>query len=123
VTMHELSLMRSLLSQVDKIRSEHGGLEVDEIHVEVGPLSGVEPALFRSAFEQTAADYEMSDAQIIIGEVPLTAHCRTCGLVAVEPVRIRCPTCGNDDVQIAGGDEVRLQSVTIRCPDREEQGV
>jgi hydrogenase nickel incorporation protein HypA/HybF len=115
--------MKSLLSQVEKIRSQHGGLEVDEIHVEVGPLSGVEPALFQSAFEQTAADYGMSDAHIIVVEVPLTAHCHSCGTVAVEQVRIRCPTCGNDDVQIVGGDEVRLQSVIIRCLDRQEQEV
>jgi len=118
-----MSLVRSLLSQVEKIRSENGGLAVETIHIEVGPLSGVEPALLHSAFDQAAPDCGMLDAQLVIDEVPLMAHCHSCGTVAVEQVRIRCPNCGNDDVQIVGGDEVRLQSVTIRCPDRQEQRV
>jgi hydrogenase nickel incorporation protein HypA/HybF len=121
--MHELSLVRSLLGQVDRIRSENDGLAVDEIHIEVGPLSGVEAVLLQSAFEQVAVEYDASGARLVINEVPLMAGCTTCGPVAVEPVRIRCPHCGRDDVQIISGDEVRLCSVTIRCPDRQEQAV
>lgn len=121
--MHELSLVKSLLAQVDRIRSDNGGLAVDGIHVEVGPLSGVEPVLLQTAFEQIAQEYGVAGARLVIDEVPLTARCKSCGPVAVEPVRIRCPHCGNDDVQIVSGDEVRLNSVTIRCPEREEQAV
>ena len=121
--MHELSLVRSMLAQVEQIRLEHGGLAVDGIHIEVGPLSGVEPLLLQSAFEQVALEYGLSGAVLAIDEVPLTAQCPACGLVAVEPVCIRCPTCGTDDVRIVSGDEVRLQNVTIRLPDRQEQAI
>jgi hydrogenase nickel incorporation protein HypA/HybF len=116
--MHELSLVKSLLRQVDKIRFEVGGGVVDAIQVEVGPLAGVEPLLMRSAFEQIAADFEMGATQLIIDEVPLLARCPICGPVAVEPVRIQCQSCGSPDVTITGGDEVRLQSVTVQCAER-----
>ena len=113
--MHELSLVKSLLRQVDKIRFEIGGGVVDAIYVAVGPLAGVEPLLMQTAFEQIAADFQMGVTQLVIDEVPLTARCPVCGPVAVELVRILCSTCGSPDVTITGGDEVRLQSVTVQC--------
>ncbi|MBI3864129.1 MAG: hydrogenase maturation nickel metallochaperone HypA [Planctomycetia bacterium] len=121
--MHELSLVRSLLAQVNRIRSDRAGLAVDGVHVEVGPLSGVEPELLVSAFEQLAGDFGMTGTQLVIDEVPLMANCPSCGTVTVEPVRIRCPICGDDGVTIVSGDEVRLQSVTIQCPEPEEQAL
>jgi hydrogenase nickel incorporation protein HypA/HybF len=115
--MHEMSLVKSILLQVDRIRSEANGVAVDAMRLEVGPLSGVEPVLLASAFAQAAGEFGMQEAQLVIDEVPLLADCPACGIVAVEPVRIRCSVCGDDGVRIVSGDEVRLQSVTIQCPE------
>ena len=52
--MHEHSLVRSLLDQVEQLRRENGAVSVDVVTVEIGPLSGVEPDLIHSAFEQLA---------------------------------------------------------------------
>ena len=112
--MHESSLVRSLLGQVETIRIEQDGLAVDEVRIEIGPLSGVEPLLVRSAFSQLAPACGMNSARLVIDEVPLSARCATCGLVEVSLARLSCPICGSSKVQIVSGDEVRLQSVTIR---------
>ena len=119
--MHELSLVRSLLRQVEQVRAEHGGLTVETILIEVGPLSGVEPLLVESAFQQIQAECGLPQASLVVAEVPLTALCEHCGEVAVDPVRIDCPSCGNRDVRIVGGDSVRLESVTLQFAKREEQ--
>ena len=118
--MHEASLIRSLLSQVEDVRRQHGRANVHEIKIEIGPLSGVESLLVRSAFETLAPEYGMSGARLEIDEVPLSARCPRCGVIAVEPQRIVCPICGSQEMQIVGGDEVVLQCVTIFGPNPQE---
>src|SRR5690349_3062792 len=112
--MHESSLVRSLLRQVEMIRVEEDGLLVAEIRIEIGPLSGVEPMLVSSAFLQLAPACGMNGARLVIDEVPLSARCAACGLVEVSLPHISCPICGLSEIQIVRGDEMRLQCVTIR---------
>jgi hypothetical protein len=50
--MHEESLVRSLLHQVEDLARQHHATEVDDIEVEIGPLSGVESLLVQEAFER-----------------------------------------------------------------------
>ena len=118
--MHEASLVKSLLHQVEVIRVEQDGLAVEEIRIEIGPLAGVEPLLVRSAFSQLAPVCNMGEARLMIDEVPLSARCSSCGLVEVAVARIACPICGSLAVSIVSGDEMRLQSVTIRLAEEME---
>jgi hydrogenase nickel incorporation protein HypA/HybF len=112
--MHESSLVRTLLRQVEAICIRHGGLAVDEICIEIGPLSGVEPLLVRSAFLELAPGWGMHGSRLVIEEVPLSARCPLCEVVEVNVGCIRCPHCGSQNVRIVSGDEVRLQAVTIK---------
>jgi hydrogenase nickel incorporation protein HypA/HybF len=118
--MHEASLVKSLLRQVEEIRAEQDGLSVEEIRIEIGPLAGVEPMLVRSAFLQLASDCNMGEARLMIDEVSLSARCSSCGLVVVALARIACPICGSLAVSIVSGNEMRLQSVTIRQAEKME---
>jgi hydrogenase nickel incorporation protein HypA/HybF len=52
--MHETSLVRNLFEQVRRISAQHPGTQVGKVEIEVGPLSGIEPLLFESAFQQLA---------------------------------------------------------------------
>ncbi len=69
--MHERSLVRSLLKQVQQLCTEHAASEVAEIEVEIGPLSGVEPLLVREAFDMLSKDSVGGAAQLMIREIPL----------------------------------------------------
>jgi len=45
--------------------------------------------------------------------VPATIACRDCGLTAeTTDVLAVCPRCAGEDVEITGGDEMTLESVT-----------
>jgi hydrogenase nickel incorporation protein HypA/HybF len=114
--MHETSLTQSLLSQVERVLAQHRGTAVEEIEVEVGPLSGVEPLLLRAAFERLAPESASQGAALTIREVPLEAICRSCDAVpfVVESFSFRCPLCGSTSVRTTRGDEFRLLNVTIR---------
>lgn len=111
--MHEFSLVRTLLDQVDQVVTEHGGRVAVEVCVELGPLSGVEPLLVRSAFEQLADASSARGATLRIDEVPLTAKCTNCDTeFEVIDFRFQCPACGSRTTQTTRGDMFRLMSVT-----------
>lgn len=113
--MHEASLVQSLLAQTAAIMEQHGGRSVESIRVEVGPLSGVEPLLVKSAFERMCDSTPCRGAILTLEEVPLSARCRRCGAeFKIEAFRFVCPFCESTLLQVTKGDEFRLLDVTIR---------
>lgn len=111
--MHEASLVRSLLNQVAQLAQNQGGGKVSEIRVELGPLSGVEPLLVASAFDQLAPASELAGARLVLDEVPLVAQCPKCGEFTVERYDFRCPICGATQVTVVRGDEFRIVSFNL----------
>lgn len=111
--MHERSVVKALLKQVEELRCQHDAEQVTEVRIEVGPLSGVEPLLLSTAFEQLAAESPTVDANLVIDEVELLAECRFCDSeFEVSDFVFRCPTCGGN-VHLIRGDEMQLVSVSL----------
>jgi hydrogenase nickel incorporation protein HypA/HybF len=103
-----------LLSQVAAVAAEHGGALVEEFLIEIGPLSGVESLLVRSAYEQLTAGLAGPHGTMVINLVPLESVCESCDRTfVVERFRFVCPQCGSSQVRVVRGDECRLVSVTI----------
>ena len=112
--MHEESLVRSLLRQVELIADEHRATEITEIEVEIGPLSGVEPLLVQSAFARVAASTACGSARLSIHQVELEALCESCGQqFEMQELQFRCPCCEANGIRIVRGDEFRLMNVTL----------
>lgn len=117
--MHEQSLVRSLLSQVEQLRIDHGALGVARVEVEIGPLSGVEPLLVREAFDLLTAGTAQAGMELAIREVPLQCRCRDCGgQWGTSSFRSVCPECGATAVQITSGDEFRITNITVLTPEQ-----
>lgn len=112
--MHEYSLVRSLLKQVQQIASDHDADCVREISVSIGPLSGVEPMLVTSAFEQLRSSFAMQTASLRVSESKLLARCSGCeASFEVLGFVFECPECGSRRVQITEGEEFRLLDLTV----------
>jgi hydrogenase nickel incorporation protein HypA/HybF len=114
--MHETSLVRSLLAQVDELCAAHGGDSIQEVRVELGPLSGVEPLLMADAFNRQRGDWAAAaTAKLIVDRVPLEVRCLACGN-GFQPARFnfRCPGCQSGDTKIVRGDGVLLQCIILR---------
>jgi hydrogenase nickel incorporation protein HypA/HybF len=119
--MHELSLVRSLLTQAAELMIGNGGAAVERIRVEIGPLSGAEPELVQLAFEQLAVESPCRGAQLLIEVVPLTCQCAECAAdFVMHDFRFRCPECDATSVRVVTGDEFRIIDVTIRIADEQE---
>ena len=112
--MHERTLVRALLRQVEALAAEHPTGRVRVVRVRIGEFSGVEPELIRSAFDDLVDGSTICGAELDVEQVPLTAACQQCGRqFAVERFRFACPICDSSRLTIQSGEEVLLESLSI----------
>ena len=111
--MHELAICQALMNQIETIATERNASHVVSIVIGMGPLSGVEPLLLRSAFKRLAQDRTVADASLELEEVSLLAACNPCQCeFEVRKFVFRCPKCGGN-VRVIRGDELQLVSVSL----------
>jgi hydrogenase nickel incorporation protein HypA/HybF len=112
--MHETSLVQALIGQVDELVASSGGGLVRCVRLEIGPLSGVEPAFVASAWEQLRTGAGLGETTLMIDEVPLVALCRACKK-DFQPVRFcfHCPECGGIENDTVSGEGVILHSIEL----------
>jgi len=113
--MHEYGLAEGVLATV---RQRAGGRKVAAIRVRFGVRHAVDQESLEQAFGLVAAGTEAAGATVDLVTVPASLTCRDCGLTAeTTDVLAACPRCGGEDVDITGGDEMTLESVTYeRAP-------
>lgn len=113
--MHELAICQALIAQVAAVaRSEHAS-SVTDVYVSVGPLSGVECPLVRSAFPFAAAGTVAGEATLHLRQTPVRVSCEDCGAeTEVAANRLICGRCSNWRTQLISGDELLLQRVVMR---------
>lgn len=112
--MHEMSLVQALLEQVEILMREKSADRVSLIRVGVGEFSGVEPDLFRSAFELLVETTPLRGATLHMESVPLESRCARCGReFAIEKFCFQCPACASRDLKILRGEDLILDSVTL----------
>jgi hydrogenase nickel incorporation protein HypA/HybF len=115
--MHERSLARGLLRQVQAVADDHYPCCVRSIRVHIGEFSGVEAELLASAFAALAEETPLRHAELVVERTPLQAACRRCrGEFHVQKFVFRCPTCGSPDLTVFGGEELLLDSITMEEP-------
>jgi len=120
--MHELSVCRGLMGQIEKLAGEHGARRVTRIVVRIGPLSGVVGQLLREAFTIARTGTVASNAELEIEQVPVRVRCQFCGTASAAAAnRLVCGNCGDWRTRLVGGDELTLSrlefdSVSDRQP-------
>lgn len=117
--MHELAICQALMEQVDRIALEQQAACVAAVHLQIGPLSGVEPALLEQAFYVAAAGGVAAGARLVITSMPVSVSCDSCGKISeVMPSRLVCAHCGDWHTRLVSGDELFLNRIEI---DREKE--
>jgi hydrogenase nickel incorporation protein HypA/HybF len=107
--MHEFGLCEGVLQAV---QTRAAGRTVAGIRVRCGVRHAVDPAAMAQAFGLVAAGTEAADAAVDVVTVPAAITCRDCGAVSESAGQLAvCPRCNSADVEIAGGDELTLESV------------
>ena len=110
--MHELAICQALLRQVLEVAEERGTQRIGRIKLRIGPLSGIEPELLKTAFPLVAAGTPSEGASIAIEDSPVRVRCQNCGSTSQALTnRLLCRDCGSWRVKLISGYEMLLVSV------------
>lgn len=111
--MHELSLARSILRQVEDLRDEYCDQHISAVELEVGSMSGVDPDILAVSLADEQVERD-KPVEFVINVVPVLAHCSSCQKdFQVERYAFSCVSCGSTEVEVTGGDCVRIMSITL----------
>ncbi len=112
--MHEFSICRQMMTQVNEIALQNQALAIESITLKIGPLSGVEAPLLKQAFPFATAQTIAENAELIIEELPVVVQCNQCGSkTSTTPNKLACSQCGDYHTQLLSGDEMLLASVEL----------
>lgn len=114
--MHEVSLVQSLICRVEREARRHGATGVHRVVVRIGAEGGVEPGLFRTAFESCRRGTVCDGAELeLLGE-KVSWLCASCGAPIPAGRYLACPVCAWP-ARLAGGDALVLERVELEVPD------
>lgn len=110
--MHEYSIVRALLDEVERRAQSHRAAAVRRIRVSVGELSGVEVPLLRTAYEAFRARTLCAGAPLEVQAVAARYDCPGCGRGFARGERLRCPACALP-ARLAAGGEIVLERIEM----------
>jgi hydrogenase nickel incorporation protein HypA/HybF len=112
--MHELSLCEGVIQiLVEQARVQHYA-RVKTIWLEIGTLAAVEVEALRFGFEVIARGTLAEGARLVILSVPGRAWCSSCGnAVALAHRGASCPQCGGYQLEVIGGEELRIKELEV----------
>ncbi|MBI2390878.1 MAG: hydrogenase maturation nickel metallochaperone HypA [Deltaproteobacteria bacterium] len=113
--MHEASLVMALFDQIDRAVAAHPRARVQEVHVRVGELAGVEPTLLRTAFEAFRESRGRPEAALALIEEPAEWACAKCGDAMARGAVLQC-ACGGA-ARLSRGGDVFLDRLELEVPD------
>lgn len=112
--MHELSLAEAVVSALLKMCEEEKWGAVKKVCLRVGALRQVFPDMLEFAFGTLVKDTPLSDAALVIEDVPLTQRCGECGVPWPEEC-VECPSCGSLRRETVTGMELEIHSVEVEA--------
>lgn len=112
--MHELAVCQALLAEVASVARGRQAIAVTDIHVGIGPLSGVEAELLRDAFPIAAAGTVAAAAVLHLRKTRVRVRCSKCGAeTEAKASRLVCGGCQEWRTTLVGGDELLLERVEM----------
>ena len=118
--MHEYGLAEGVLATV---RQRASGRKVAGIRVRFGVKHAVVEESLAQAWGFVAEGTEAEGSAVALVTVPATISCQDCGLAAeTRDVLAVCPGCAGENVEITGGDEMTLESITYEAAASQSAG-
>ncbi len=112
--MHEYSLVSAMVDRVEKEARSRSAVAVHRLAVRIGALSGVEPALFASAFTLCRQGL-LADAVLEVRRSEAAWACPTCAAAVPNGGALRCPSC-DTPARLLSGDEILLEQIEMEVP-------
>ena len=114
--MHELAICQALIIQVEALAEAREASVVTDIHVGIGPLSGVEADLLQDAFPIAAAGTVAGTASLHLHRTSIRVRCEECGAeTEAKANRLLCGQCEHWRTTLIHGDELLLERVELKA--------
>ncbi|RMG37925.1 MAG: hydrogenase maturation nickel metallochaperone HypA [Gammaproteobacteria bacterium] len=112
--MHEMTLCESILQILESEAGKQGFSRVKTVWLEIGELSSVEIDAMRFSYEVVTRDSLADGSTLEIIRVPGTAWCMQCARsVNIKQRFDACPDCGSYQLQVTGGEEMRIKELEV----------
>ncbi len=112
--MHEMSLCEGVLQVLQTESARKGFSKVKAVWLEIGELASVEPDAMLFSFDVVTRNTLADSARLNIIHVPGSAWCMQCSkTINVKQRFDECPDCGSYQLQITGGEEMRIKELEV----------
>lgn len=114
--MHEYSLVQSLVTRVEQEARRRNAIAIHRLSVRLGELSGVDPELFRTAYETFRAGTICASAPLELVQVPASYACPRCKAPIRRGAILRCAACDVPAQMDEGSDALLLDGIDMEVP-------
>jgi hydrogenase nickel incorporation protein HypA/HybF len=114
--MHEYSLVEALVRRVEEEARRRAATRVHSLTVSIGELAGVDPELFRTAYETFRAGTACEGAALELTSSPAAWSCPSCGRAIERGAVLTCPACGVPARLSERSDALLLESIDLEVP-------
>jgi hydrogenase nickel incorporation protein HypA/HybF len=114
--MHEYSLVEALVRRVESEARRRGALQVHSLTVSVGELAGVDPELFRTAYETFREGTLCASTALELVTHPARWACPSCGQPIAKGAVLRCAACDTPAKLDDASDALLLESIDMEIP-------
>lgn len=112
--MHEMAICESIVQVLQQQAAAQNYGRVKTVWLEIGPLAGVELEALRFSFDAVTRGTLADRAKLEIIETIGEAWCMQCAeSVQVAQRYDACPDCGSHQLQLTGGEELRIKELEV----------
>jgi hydrogenase nickel incorporation protein HypA/HybF len=114
--MHEYSLVEALIRRVEEEARRRKAIAVHGLSVRIGELAGVEPELFRTAYDTFRAGTLCEQATLTLKTIPAAWACPACQVAIPRGEVLTCAACGQPARLAEGSDALTLDGIDLEVP-------
>lgn len=112
--MHEMAVCQGIVDIVEEEARRRALPKLKAVCLEIGAFSHVAPEAMKFCFEAVAARTIAQGATLDIVVMPGIAWCMACSTsVKIKRRDEPCPACGSYQLQVTGGEEMRVMALEV----------
>jgi hydrogenase nickel incorporation protein HypA/HybF len=114
--MHEYSLVDALVRRVEEEARKRSAIAVHGLRISLGELSGVDPELFRTAYETFREGTLCEKTPLEIVRCPADWTCPSCGRAFAQGDVLRCERCDKPARLSEKSQALLLEAIDMEVP-------
>lgn len=119
--MHEISVVKPLISIVEKYARENNVKKVKAVHLKIGEMHDFQTEWINKYFHQFIEGTPLEGTEIVVNKLPIVYKCRECSNFLVfdhfsfAGADIRCRKCGSENLQEMQGREFEIEGIEVEA--------